>query len=184
MTNKLFLIMIFSCFAVTVFSQKHITKTGTIDIFSETPIFTIEGTNKKVASILNTDNGEIVASTLVRSFKFDEALVEEHFNENYIESHKFPKAIFKGKIENYTKGDIEKDGVYTLSILGKLTIHGQTREILQKIKLTVKNGIISGTSTFNVSLKNYGIKVEKAYKDAIKDAILLEIGLNFKPYTK
>ena len=184
MKNKILLIIIFSCFAVTAFSQKHITKTGTIEIFSETPIFTIEGTNKKVASILNLDNGEIVASTLVRSFKFEEALVEEHFNENYIESHKFPKAVFKGKIQNYTKGDLAKNGVYNVSITGKLTIHGQTKDVLQKIKLTVKDGIISGTSKFNVSLKDYGIKVEKAYKDAIKDAILLKIQFNYKLYTK
>ncbi len=184
MKNKVFLIIIFSSFIVTSFSQKHITKTGTIEIFSETPIFTIEGTNKKVASILNTENGDIVASTLVRSFKFEEALVEEHFNENYIESHKFPKAVFKGKIKNYTKGSIAKDGEYNVSIIGKLTIHGVTKNVEQKIKLIVKDGIISGTTKFNVSLKDYGIKVEKAYKDAINDAILLKVHFNYKLYKK
>ena len=100
MKLKYLLLTIFTCFLLSSFSfaQKHITKTGTIEIFSETPLFTIEGVNKKVASILNTETGEIVSSTLIRSFKFEEALVEEHFNENYLEPHKFPKSTFKGKI--------------------------------------------------------------------------------------
>lgn len=182
MKNKIILILICSSFFANGFSQKYITKTGTIEIFSETAFFTIDGTNKKVASILNIENGDIVVSTLVRSFKFEEALVEEHFNENYMESAKFPKAIFKGKIVNYKPGQFNKDGVYNVMLKGKLTIHGQTRDINKKAEITVKNGLIFGTSQFNVSLENYKIKVEKAYKNSIKDEILLKIKFEYKPY--
>ena len=184
MKNKFLLLIVLSCFITTTYAQKYITKTGTIQIFSETPLFTIDGVNKKVASILNTDNGEIVASTLVRSFKFEEALVEEHFNENYIESHKFSKAVFKGKIANYKKADFAKDGNYNVTIKGKLTIHGQTRDITEKAKVKIRNGNIAATAEFDVSLKEYKIKVEKAYKNAIKDAVLLKIKFNYKPYKK
>ncbi len=184
MKNKIILILICSSFFANGFSQKYITKSGTIEIFSETALFTIDGINKKVASILNTGNGDIVVSTLVRSFKFEEALVEEHFNENYIESAKFPKAIFKGKIDNYKPGEFDKDGVYNVTLKGKLTIHGQTRDVNEKAQIVVKNGLISGTSQFNVSLEDYKIKVEKAYKSSIKDEILLKIKFDYKPYNK
>ena len=120
MNYKYILLFVLSCSFLTISAQKHITKTGTIEIFSQTPLFTIEGVNKKVASILNTETGEVVASTLIRSFKFEEALVEEHFNENYLEPHKFPKSIFKGKITDYKKIDFSKDGTYSIILEGKL----------------------------------------------------------------
>ncbi len=104
----LVLSVLFAGLYTSASAQKYITKTGTIEIFSETPLFVIDGVNKKVASILNAENGEVVASTLVRSFRFEEALVEEHFNENYLEPHKFPKSVFKGKITNFDKVDLTK----------------------------------------------------------------------------
>ena len=184
MKTKLVLLVAFCFLSLSLFAQKQITKSGTIEIFSETPLFTIEGVNQKVASIINTSNGEFVASTLVRSFKFEEALVEEHFNENYIESHKFPKAVYKGKIVDFDKIDLSKDGTYDVVVVGKLTIHGTTNDIKEKGKITVKGGVISATSTFDVSLAGYKVKVEETYKDAIKDAITLRINFNYKVYNK
>ena len=184
MKLRYILMIVFLGIMITSFAQKHITKTGTIEIFSKTPVFTIEAVNKKVASILNIESGEVVVSTLVRSFKFHEALVEEHFNENYMESHKFSKAIFKGKISNYENVDFKKDGVYDIVLEGKLTLHGETNYIKEKGVLTIKGGLISAKTEFNVSLEGYKIRVEKAYKDAIKDDILLKIKFDYKPYNK
>jgi len=184
MKLKYILLIIFTGSLLSSFAQKYITKTGTIEIYSETPLFIIEGVNKKVASILNTETGEVVSSTLIRSFKFEEALVEEHFNENYLEPHKFPKSIFKGKITDYKKIDFSKDGKYDIMIEGKLTIHGVTNYIKEKGSLVIKNGEISAKSDFPVSLKAYGVKVEPAYKKAIKDDILLKIHFDYKPYNK
>jgi len=184
MKLKYLLLVFFAGILLNTYAQKHITKTGTIEIFSETPLFTIEGTNKKVASILNTESGDIVASTLVRSFKFHEALVEEHFNENYMESHKFPKAIFKGKIIDFNSLDLSKDGTYDIMIEGKLTIHGETNYVKEKGTITFAGGIISASTEFPVSLKEYKIRVEKAYTKAIKDDILLKIHFDYKPYVK
>lgn len=184
MKNKFLLIILISFLAVTVQAQKQITKTGTVEIFSETPLFTIDGINKKVASILNTETGDIVASTLVRSFKFEEALVEEHFNENYIESHKFTKSVFKGKIINFDLANFSVDGSYDVLFQGKFTIHGETRDIEEKGKITVKDGLISAESVFHISLENYKVKVEKSYKKAINDEILLKMKFNYQPYNK
>lgn len=184
MKLKSILLIVFTGILFSASAQKYITKTGTIEIFSQTPLFTIEGINKKVASILNAETGDVVASTLVRSFKFEEALVEEHFNENYMESHKFPKSVFKGKITNYKNVDFSKNGEYNIIIEGKLTIHGVTNYIKEEGTLNINNGNISAKTAFPVSLKAYGIKVEPAYKKAIKDEIELKIHFDYKPFNK
>lgn len=180
----LVLSVLFAGLYTSAFAQKYITKTGTIEIFSETPLFVIDGVNKKVASILNAENGEVVASTLVRSFRFEEALVEEHFNENYLEPHKFPKSVFKGKITNFDKVDLTKNGTYDITIAGKLTIHGETNDISHPGKLIVSDEGVTAISEFEVSLKAYKVEIEKAYTKAIKDEILLKIHFDYKEYEK
>ncbi len=184
MKIKFFFLGLLICLSSVALGQKQITKEGTISIFSQTPLFTISGTNHKVASILNTSTGDIVVSTLVRSFKFKEALVEEHFNEDYMQSDKYPKATFVGKITNINTVKFDKDGTYPITIKGKLTIHGTTNEINEPGTIVIKNGKISAKSDFSVSIKAYKIRIEKAKKEAIKDDIRLQINFNFKPYNK
>jgi len=184
MKLKYTLLILFIGCLFSSYAQKHITKTGVIEIYSQTPLFTIEGENKKVASILNVANGEVVASTLIRSFKFEEALVEEHFNENYLEPHLYPKAIFKGKIMDFQNIDFSKDGTYNIVIEGKLTIHGETNYVKEKGTLSIKKGVISAKTEFSVSLKAYKVRIEESYKKAIKDDILLKIHFNYKLYSK
>ena len=165
MKRKILLLTILSGFALEMQAQKYITKEGVIDIFSQTSLFTIEARDQTVASILNGENGEVVASTLVRSFKFHEALVEEHFNENYMQSEKFPKAVFKGRITNFNQVNLKKDGTYDINIEGDLTIHGETRPLKTAGKITVLNGKITADTEFKVSLENYkiGNVIDKIY---------------------
>lgn len=175
-----YLTITFLMISTLTFGQKLITKEGVIEIFSKTQLFTIEAKNSSVASIINLENGEVVASTLVRSFKFKEALVEEHFNENYMESHLYPKAVFSGKIEDFTKLDLTQNGTYPITISGKLTIHGQTNDLTTQGEISVKNNIITGKTSFTVSLQQYKIKIEESYKDRIKDDVKVDVTLNFK----
>lgn len=176
----IYITLTFLSISTLSFAQKLITKEGVIEIFSKTQLFTIEAKNSSVASILNLENGEVVASTLVRSFKFKEALVEEHFNENYMESHLYPKAMFSGRIEDFSKVDLSKPGTYSIIISGKLTIHGQTNELVTPGEITVKDNMITGKTSFKVSLQAYKIKIEESYKDRIKDDVQLDVTLNFK----
>ncbi len=182
MKIKIFICLLIFAFNSGVYAQKLITKEGKIEIVSETPLFTIEAVNDKVASILNTKTGDLVVSTLVRSFKFREALVEEHFNENYMESEKYPKAVFVGKIVNYHTIDFSKEGEYLAVVVGKLTIHGTTNKIKENANIIIKNQKIQAKLTFVVSLSAYNIRVEKAYKKAIKDEIKLLVNFEYKPY--
>lgn len=164
---------------VLVHAQKYLTKEGEIKIFSQTSLFTIEATDHQVASILDAATGQVVASTLVRSFKFREALVEEHFNTNYMQSDKYPKAIFKGKITNFSSIDFTKDGTYDITIEGELTLHGQTRPLATPGKLTISGDKIHATTEFYVSLQNYKIHIEESYKDRIKDEIKLTVTFDY-----
>ena len=107
--KKIFLFALLVLGIKLVNAQNYMTKEGMIDIYSETSLLTIDGKTQSAGSIINTSNGELAASVLVTSFKFKEALLEEHFNENYMESHKFPKAQFKGKITNWNTVDIKVD---------------------------------------------------------------------------
>ena len=121
------------------FSQtKLITKTGKITFEASVPAFEeVKAKNESVTCVLNTDNGEIAALSLMKGFRFKIALMEEHFNENYVESDTYPKATFKGKIENF---DISKIGstLKEFTIKGKLEMHGKSKEIsiIAKIKKT------------------------------------------------
>lgn len=173
------LIIVFFLAVPASLAQKYITKAGTIKIFSQTSLFTIEAENPKVASLLNAENGEVVASTLVRSFKFKEALVEEHFNENYMESHNFPKSQFKGKITNFSTMNLKKNGTYPVIIEGELTMHGETRPETLKGNLVVNGDKINASAEMLVSLENYKIKVEENYKDRINDKIKLIINFDY-----
>jgi flagellar basal body rod protein FlgG len=159
--------------------QNYMSKDGSIEIYAETSLLTIDGKTQTAGSIINSATGDVVASILVTSFKFKEALLEEHFNENYMESHKFPKAQFKGKITNWNTVKLTTDGSYPITIEGDLTMHGETRPLKTTGNLVVSGGKISANTEFFVSLENYKIKVEESYKDRIPDKIKLTLKFNY-----
>ena len=179
MKLRYFLLTIFIGLMLGSNAQKYITKSGRIDIVSKSSLFTVEGINKKVASILNTETGELVISMLIRSFQFEEALMEEQFNGNYMESKSFPKSIFKGRISNINDIDFTKNGIYKTQVDGKITIHGVTRDIQEEGVITVSENMISAESEFYISLSDFDIKIEKAFKNSIEDKVLLKIDFKF-----
>ena len=142
------------------FSQsKLITKTGKITFEASVPAFEeVKAKNESVTCVLNTDNGEIAALALMKGFRFKIALMEEHFNENYVESDTYPKATFKGKIENF---DISKIGatLKEFTIKGKLEMHGKSKEIsiIAKIKKTESGLEID--SNFFVNTDDFDIDI-------------------------
>ncbi|HEX8461935.1 MAG TPA: YceI family protein [Segetibacter sp.] len=133
------------------------TKTGKVSFFSNAPLEDIEAKNNEVESKLAAANGQVVFTLLIKGFKFENELMEEHFNENYLESNKFPKSDFKGFITNIKDINFSKDGVYPAKVKGNLTIHGITKPVESNGTVEVKNGQVVAKSKFNVSLKDYGI---------------------------
>ena len=120
-------ILICFLFIGTSFGQeKFMTKSGVVTFFSSAPMEDIKADNKQVLSIINTSTGEMAISILMKSFMFKKSLMREHFNENYIESDKFPKSIFQGRIENFNSIGNEKKKI---EIKGTLKIHGVSKKI-------------------------------------------------------
>ena len=128
------------------------------------------------------ETGEIVFAVLMKSFKFSKALMEEHFNENYVESDKYPRSTFEGQIINLDEIQFDKAGTYEATIQGKLTIHGETKEIEEKGTITVANEGIVGNSKFKIDLYDYKIDIPKVVKENIAESIEITVEMDYKPY--
>ncbi len=168
-------------FALAVNAQKYITKNGYIGFFSHTQMEDIKGDNNQVAGILDTSTGEMVFQILIKSFHFDRALLEEHFNENYMESDKFPKSSFKGKITNLSEVNFSKNGIYDVTVEGDLTIHDATNKISTKGKIEVVTGGINATSKFNIAPEDYKIAIPGVVEEKINKNMEVTVNMKYSP---
>ena len=181
--KKNLLLILAVIFATSVFGQDiFYTKTGTVIFDASTPIEPIHGENNQVTGFLKTTNGELNFSALIKSFKFKNALMEEHFNENYIESDQYPKAVFKGTIVNFSQVDLSKQQEQEVTVEGDLTLHGITKKITTKAKLHPQNGKITGTAEFIVLVDDFDIKIPSAVKDKITQEVKVTVSMNYEPY--
>ena len=155
--------------------QRYLTKTGKITFSSDTPFEKIEAKNNVVNAALDISTGDIVFKVLMKSFEFDRSLMQEHFNENYVESDKFPNALFKGKVTNFKNIAFTKEGVYDAELEGDLTIHGVAKHLKVKGTFESKDGKITGKSKFNIKVEDYGIKVPKAVTEKIASSIDIQV---------
>jgi polyisoprenoid-binding protein YceI len=179
--KKTIILAIAMSLSVAAFSQKYFTKSGKIHFSSETPIEKIEATNNSATSVIDAASGNVEFAVLIKGFLFEKALMQEHFNENYMESTKFPKATFKGKIDNFATVNLSKDGSYPVKISGKLTMHGATQDIKSDGKITVKGGVITnGTSSFSVRCEDYQIAIPALVKEKIAKNINISISSEYQ----
>jgi polyisoprenoid-binding protein YceI len=179
------LVLIFTAALSTVFAQdKYFTKSGQIHFFSSTPMEDIEANNGNVTSVIDAKTGKIEFAALMKAFKFKKALMEEHFNENYVESSKFPKTSFAGTITNLSDVNFQKDGTYKTNVKGNLTLHGVTKEVESPATITVQGGAVKGSSTFNVAPEDYKIEIPKLVREKIAKQIKITINSNYQPLNK
>ncbi len=150
------LVLLFTCFALQ--AQKiFATKTGQIKFNASSPLEKIEAVNNQVDSKMVDKTGQIVFSVLIKSFRFENQLMEDHFNENYLETSKIPKADFKGFISNITTVDFSKEGRYQIELNGTLTIHGVSQKVSTTGTLTIVGSKPTITGIFKIKIKDYGI---------------------------
>ena len=174
--KKFTLILLLFLSTTVVFAQnKYFTKTGIIIFESDAPLEEIKAENRRVVSIFDDSTGQIEFSLLIRSFEFKKALMQEHFNEEYMESDKYPKSEFKGKILNIDEVDFNKDGEYTVKVSGKLTMHGETNDVETNGVFIVKNGEISANAKFSVLVEDYKIKIPSLMAKNIAEEIDITI---------
>jgi hypothetical protein len=162
-------------------AQKYMTKNGYIGFYSHTPMEDIKGDNNQVAGVLDISTGEMVFQALIKSFHFDRALMEEHFNENYMESEKFPKSMFKGKITNLTAVSFSKNGTYEVTVEGDLTIHDVTKKISTKGTIEVVTGGINASSKFNIVPEDYKISIPGVVRDKINKDLEVTVTMKYAP---
>jgi len=171
--------MMLFALALTVNAQKVYTKNGSISFFSKAPLENISADNNQVMSVLNQQTGELQFSVIIKSFKFKKALMEEHFNENYMESEKYPKASFKGTVADISKVNFAKDGNYNVTVAGDLTMHGVTNKVTAPGTITVKNGIPSAAGKFIVKLADYKVTIPKLVKDNISETVEISVNCDY-----
>ena len=162
-------------------AQKFMTKNGFIGFYSQTPMEEIKADNNQVAGVLDTGTGDIVFQVLIKSFHFERALMEEHFNENYMESDKYPKSTFKGKITNFSTIDFSKNGKYDITVDGDLTIHNVTNKVSIKGTLEVVTGGISANSKFNIVPEDYKIEIPGVVREKINKNLEVTVSMKYTP---
>lgn len=180
--RKLFFILIMLAASVSAFSQgKFIAKNAYISFYSSTPMEDILGESNEVVTILNAETGDIAFQALMTTFHFKRALMEEHFNENYMESTKFPKAKFNGKIEGFSK-DMLKAPAAEVKVTGTLSVHGVDKTITIPVKLGQENGKLIGSGKFKVTPEDYGIAIPSLVRDKIAKQMEVTVKATYLPY--
>ncbi|MBE0649108.1 MAG: YceI family protein [Bacteroidales bacterium] len=165
------LLIVMLLIASASMGQKYVTKTGTIKFYSDAPLEKIEAINNQVNAALDTETGDLVFRVLMKSFIFEKALMQEHFNENYVESDIYPNATFLGKIINAGEIDFKKAGTYKTQVEGKLTLHGVTKSVKENGTLSVSDGKIMAISVFPILLSDYEVKIPGAIAGKISESI-------------
>ncbi len=186
--KRLFLSVLAVALTIHVVSaQKFFSKDGKVS-FNATSANSpekIEGSTNKGVFVLDASNGSVEMAVLLKGFHFERALMEEHFNENYVESHKYPKANFQGSITDFKNVNLQKDGAYPVHIEGSLTLHGVTNKVSTTGTLTVSNGIVSAAKTsINLNLTDYKIDIPGIVRDKVAQQAKIEVNLSLAKMNK
>jgi hypothetical protein len=160
--------------------QVYYTKNGRISFFSKASLENISADNNQVISVLNMETGVLEFSALNNAFHFPKAKMQEDFNENYIESNKYPNSTFKGTITDISNINSLKDGSYKVNVNGDLMIHGVSKNIITTAILTIKDGKISATSSFKILLKDYNISIPTIVTNKIAENIEITVSCNYE----
>ena len=179
MKKTLFLALLLTC-KLSIHAQLlYNSVSSEISFFSDAPLDDIYAVNKEARSLINPSNNEIAVVISIRSFKFEKAFMEEHFNENYLESDKYKTAVFKGRINE--KIDLLKDGFYDVSASGKLNIHGVDQERILKGTILIKGDKITLESGFKVALKDHKIEIPKIVTSNIAEEVDIKVLITYEP---
>lgn len=174
--------ILFLLLFVSVSAQvRYFTKTGRIKFDSKAPLEDITAVHNSATCVLDAATGQVQFSVLMRGFEFRKALMQEHFNENYIESDKYPKSNFKGEIVNNNEINYTTPGQYTAQVKGMLTIHGVTNEVQTTGTLSVENGKLVINAEFPVKVADYQIAIPSLMKDKIANTVTVTVRCELLP---
>lgn len=161
----------------TSFSQLYNCNNGNISFFQETPVENIDARSTRLLSIINVDNNMIAYKVNMTSFVFEKSLMQDHFNENYVESGKYPTTTYRGIINE--KIDWTKDGTYNITSTGDMTMHGVTKRITEKGVLVIKNGEISISNFFTIKFTDYNVEIPSLLIKQLSDVVEVTVNCHY-----
>ena len=165
----------------SAFAQKKLysTTTGTTSFDAGTGVENISATNKSTTSVFDAVSGQMQFKIMNKGFEFWSQLMQDHFNENYMESDKYPKTMFSGNITDIKKVNFSKDGTYPVTVKGTLDMHGVKKEIVTTGSLKIKGDQVIGTSSFIVALADYNIVIPGVVKDKLAKTVKIDVSCNY-----
>jgi polyisoprenoid-binding protein YceI len=170
----LFIILLGFC-QVGIAQNKYFTRNGHISFFSKASLENIEAHNRQVSVVVDFTTHEMAFQVLIKSFEFRKALMQEHFNENYLESDKYPKATFKGKIQNPESINLNQDGKYKIQVSGTMTIHGISQNLTASGTVEVKSAQVRLIANFKLRPEDYKIKIPSVVRQNIAEVVDIDV---------
>ena len=168
----------FGFLTVSAIAQKYSTETTFVSFFSDAAIEDIKAENKKTAGVFNSATGDIAFSVPIKDYEFEKSLMKEHFNEKYMETEKYPKSTFQGKVSGY---DLNASGLQNVTSKGKLTIHGETKEVEIPGTMEKQGEKLLMKSKFIVKLEDYKIAIPQLLWQNIAEQVEVTVDFTFKP---
>lgn len=179
--SKIKLLSLLIVISLSSFAQtKMLTKTGKVTFEASVPAFEeVKAKNESVTCVLNPSTGEFASLVLIKGFRFKVALMEEHFNENYMESDSYPKATFKGKIDNFDVSKLtETAKAYTIK--GKMEMHGKSKDISITASIKKSSNGIEIDSDFSLNTDDYGIEIPSVVSKKVSKKVAVKLDATLK----
>jgi hypothetical protein len=182
--KKLFLLLLMGTLYLSKSQAQNIfiCRDALISFYSSAPIEDISAETHKAVSAINMQTGAVYFKVPIKSFQFPKSLMQEHFNTDYLESDQYPFAEFQGTILNYQRP--QGDGTYPVTVQGKLTIHGVTKDYKEPGTLQVKDGKLTATSSFSVTLADHHIKIPTILFNNIAEVVSVKLQAVYDPQTE
>lgn len=178
--KRTYLFIAFTLISCALHAQQiMICNNAKVSFFSSTIMEDIEGKSATGAAVIDTKSGNIIFKVKNTSFQFKKKLMQEHFNENYIESDKYPVSEFKGTIKD--PGNLTTDGTYKVTVEGNLNIHGISKAYKTQADLVVSKGTLNASAVFKVKIADHGIEIPKLVFKNIAEYVEVRIQANFLP---
>ncbi|MCD0472163.1 YceI family protein [Flavobacterium sp. JAS] len=174
MKKTTLLILLFTAYSV-IAQEKFFTNTGTVNFEASVPFFEeVKAVNRQVAILLEPRTSTFVCTVIIKDFRFKLDLMQEHFNENYLESHRYPKAVFKGKIQKFDLKDVsEVEKEY--QVKGKLIMHGKTKEVIVSALIKKVGDGIQIISDFPISMSDFNIQIPNRIAAKVSQTVNTEL---------
>lgn len=180
--RKIILFFIFFLFvSISVQAQKYFTRSGNVSFHSLALLEEIDAFNNQGTFVLDIGTGQLQMAVLIKGFQFEKALMQEHFNENYMESNDFPKAFFRGRIISPSSLNFDVPGKIDCVLEGELTIRGISKPINIPAIFTAEEGKITGTATFPVTVADFDISIPSVVKDKIAKSVEIKVDVTLDP---